>query len=383
MPSCLRLAGPALALSLAGCADLAAREPAQDSSADKPIAATFTKRFSVGGSNDTQLQLRMLFPKDVGADELGHLFVLEADERAVAIYDTTGKLLRKVGKRGKGPGELESPLGISVEAGGGFYVKDYSRRMLVGFFLSGRPSRDITTQSMGSPQEFASDRDGREIVVSNSKGRQQALRVFGRAGGADTLAVMTAPDWKLLDASKCGLSPDHSQPPIFSQRIVWTERFGHLAYVKDDSFVVHGITRNGGESTLRRRRAPDIATEAAAVRSMPDGWRVSVGGKNWCTIPAADVVKQIGFERTIPAYESLAIDNNGRIWALRTRLGNEPRRADLYQAPGGYLGTIVLGNVRPVSFMSNGALVSLETDADDAPVVVVYGVSGLPATARR
>jgi hypothetical protein len=371
-------------LAAVGCGVLTGGEvvTVQGAAEDTPLAVTLTRRFSVGGEKDTALPLRMLFPKDVGADDLGHLFVLSGDERAVAIYDSTGRQLRKVGRRGKGPGELEFPLGISVEAGGGFYVKDISKKALVGFFMSGRAKPEVPL-SMGAIQHFAADREGKEIVALSVRGNLAALRVFGREGGADTLAQMALAAQRPLDATKCGLAPDgHTASPVFAPGLLWAHRSGRIAYVSSDSFAVRLVVPYGARTLLSRKRAPDRSTEAAAMRALPQGWRISVGGKNWCTIPAAEALKQIGYQPTIPAYEDLAIDNEDRVWALRTTLGSDPRQADLYDYNSGYIGTIILGSVRPVTFLSNGDLVSLERDSLDVPVVAVYRVKGLPARRR-
>lgn len=53
----------------------------------------------------------------------------------------------------------------------------------------------------------------------------------------------------------------------------------------------------------------------------------------------------------------------------------EPGVADIYHAEHGYEGSVALGAVRPVMFLSGGELVSLENDEDGVPVVAIHRVA--------
>ena len=82
----------------------------------------------------------------------------------------------------------------------------------------------------------------------------------------------------------------------------------------------------------------------------------------------------IGVAAVVPAYSSLAVDRIMQVWARRTAPIGASTSVDLFGAKG-YLGTANIGRANPVAFLADGAMVSLERDDDDAPVIVVYDVS--------
>jgi hypothetical protein len=77
----------------------------------------------------------------------------------------------------------------------------------------------------------------------------------------------------------------------------------------------------------------------------------------------------------IPAYSALTIDAAGVIWATRVTLPDEPAIADLFDPETGFVETVPLGSARPVAFLHDGRMVSIERDRDDVPMLVVYTVT--------
>lgn len=53
-------------------------------------------------------------PVGIDVDPSGHLWVADSRGRSVLAFDPAGRLLRRVGREGKGPGELQAPTGIAV-----------------------------------------------------------------------------------------------------------------------------------------------------------------------------------------------------------------------------------------------------------------------------
>jgi len=77
----------------------------------------------------------------------------------------------------------------------------------------------------------------------------------------------------------------------------------------------------------------------------------------------------------IPAYDALIIDAQGLIWATRVALPDEPALADLFDGQTGFVETVPLGSARPVAFLHDGRMVSIERDRDDVPMLVVYTIA--------
>ena len=60
----------------------------------------------------------------VDVDAQGRIFVLEPFEYRVTVFDSVGRALSTMGRRGEGPGELEWPISVSAADDGHAYVHD-------------------------------------------------------------------------------------------------------------------------------------------------------------------------------------------------------------------------------------------------------------------
>ena len=66
----------------------------------------------------------------VVVDDAGTIYVLDAQAVHVKVFDASGKYLRTIGRKGQGPGEIESPLTLSINPSTGeLAVHQASRRM--------------------------------------------------------------------------------------------------------------------------------------------------------------------------------------------------------------------------------------------------------------
>ncbi len=67
---------------------------------------------SGGADAGPETQLTDIASLDIGEDD--SIFILSRQESAVFVFDREGRFLRRFGRKGQGPGEIESPLSVQV-----------------------------------------------------------------------------------------------------------------------------------------------------------------------------------------------------------------------------------------------------------------------------
>ena len=86
-----------------------------------------------GGKEKTQKRVQIQIPSSICIDDEDVVYVTEREKHCVSIFTTQGRFLHSFGTRGKGPGELNHPHGIAVDAAGHVYVSDYHNNRLQVF----------------------------------------------------------------------------------------------------------------------------------------------------------------------------------------------------------------------------------------------------------
>jgi len=104
-----------------------------------------------------------------------HLYIVDAQDCAVKVFSKDGKFLRSVGRKGRGPGELSFPSGVSV-IGGRLFVADKFNYRVQAFDRAGEPCG-------GFPVPFAPDKvwvlTGETLLVTSSPtGRTAAEKML-------------------------------------------------------------------------------------------------------------------------------------------------------------------------------------------------------------
>ncbi|MHB8841636.1 MAG: 6-bladed beta-propeller [Candidatus Aquicultor sp.] len=90
------------------------------------------------GTKDDELLYR---PTDVCFDDEGNIYIADTGRARVLEFRSGGQFLRKIGRKGVGPGELMEPVGVTTSKDGKLYVADKALSKVViydrgGHYLS-------------------------------------------------------------------------------------------------------------------------------------------------------------------------------------------------------------------------------------------------------
>jgi len=112
-----------------------------------------------------------------------NLFVADAHDCVVKVFSKDGKFLRAFGRKGRGPGELSFPSGVSV-AGGKIHVADKLNYRIQTFDGEGRPCGGFAVPF--APDKIYALGGGALLVTGNPTGRRAGealLHIYDAAGG--------------------------------------------------------------------------------------------------------------------------------------------------------------------------------------------------------
>lgn len=346
----------------------AQRDGARQSS-DAILGWRLDAAWSVGGAADTSLIVATLKVKDI-ATYNGTLLIVDRDRSQVARYASNGERLAPIGRgEGAGPGELRFPRSVAVDPAGRIIVEDRVNGRISYFDASGRFLRHRPHEVQRSISELRAVTDSSLIGL---------VTTFDSVGlsiltdqGLRSIAAIQAP--RLLGTGPVCGAVGYPFRTLFGPTLLFAASGSVLAFAAGDGDV--SIYRGDRPVGRHAHAFPRRRTNRAMARAhLGEGVRIQVQGRPPCTVPTEMILDAGEFAPELPAYGSLAVDPEGIVWATRFAVGKEPAMADLFHPEKGYVGTVALGTVRPVAFLSSSLLVSLETDVDEVPIVRVYRV---------
>jgi 6-bladed beta-propeller len=112
------------------------------------------------GDDDTDPNSMFSELRSVQADDQENIYALDMKEVKIKVFDKTGKFLRAFGKKGKGPGEIESPLRMEMTRDGKIVIDDLGNNKLVFFGPDGSCSQELPTGKYWALIRFKFDSQG-------------------------------------------------------------------------------------------------------------------------------------------------------------------------------------------------------------------------------
>lgn len=372
-----------------GCGDAAADrqsvekaatlvERVENTGADSAATWRLTPVWTVGAADTGALSFTAVAPGLVGAARDGHVYVLDRAAHRVVVLDSSGRLVRTLGRKGRGPGEFEFPTEMSVSGEGSVAVIDLAQLGAVSFAPNGdvRPMRAIPrTPTPNGSMRLVGDSviyDFRTMDGDQRNGDWRLGLIIMRP--ADTAVVADAPfPVREPRTVNYGCYADAGQWPLFVPRFRWASAIGRLAYTEGGAYEVTVL-----EPAARRtitRAVPPVVTEPRMVpRAFPNGQTIRTANGP-CVVAPDKLREQLGMEPTLPQIAAIAVDPSGTLWVERWRFPDESPRTDVFDVRGKYLGTLREWGA-PVAFLdSNRALFAVVDEATDARQLQLVRIS--------
>jgi hypothetical protein len=209
-----------------------------------------------------------MYSLDVSQD--GTMYALAIDSGEVEVYDTFGRLLRKFGRKGQGPGEFTNPWYVSISPENEVFVLDKSTRKINVFDIQGNFERVIDCpSSLGLMNSFIFDPSGDlyffYTLSSYRLGEKEKLSQ-GIVGinfltkfnnDLEMLGEITSCNYAFIRRGKDGESGGVIYNNIFYYQV---DRTGNLYYGYSDKYEIHLLSPGGKLIRTVKKRAQPIKT---------------------------------------------------------------------------------------------------------------------------
>jgi hypothetical protein len=230
---------------------------------------------------------------DIDADSKGNIYVLDQRDALIRYFDAKGSFLGTIGRKGQGPGEFESPIGMEIVQDGNIVIVDPSLMRLTHLAPDGRLINTVILKNYVS--DIGSGRDGTVIVGYSDPGNSETcVGVLDIATGQVTR--------------------------LFGQRTYWPARTMNDAMTYDFPYFVRFARDSKGRLFVGSAVSYELSVMDTKGRLefkfKKDKERIPVQGELLDRIAGISLRGPNPYIRDpyFPFFDSLAVDEQDRIW---------------------------------------------------------------------
>lgn len=299
-------------------------------------------------------------------DGLGRLYVLDRLNTTVHLFEADGTPVRTIGSAGDGPGELQNPVGMSVDPHDGLWVIDGGRGRYVVYDSTGFLKEELPREILGwgSPWDGGFDANGRLCdagVLPGGAQPEEAMFCYQRSDD-NLIAVDTFPlpggDERFLMVQNAS-GRQLLEIPYSRRREAYLTGGRLWVGFTDEYRIATADESQANREVLRDVRGDRISGEEreAIVDSLD-----ALGARR------SDVDERLGVHRQ--AFSTFVADDRGRLWVVRS-IEENGVVIDVFNDDDGFLGTVPAGlNPRPRPVVDGSTIWGVRTDELDLPSLV-------------
>jgi hypothetical protein len=374
-----------LAATLAGCAADAPRRitvERTDSAgvaiinnlgADFVLDWEFTPTLTLGGEDEGPESFFRIGQTSIDADVDGNLYIMDAGNHRIVVFDDAGNHLRTIGRQGGGPGEFQMwPSGITIAPDGAINVYDMGKNGLVRFDSDGAPLQTRRIEG-GQLRGYALLNSGLAIHIDHyfDDAAFDRIQTITDAGDTTTIISVPRPPLKPVDFGCVRIG---GMAALFEPSLQWDAIDDQILVSPAADYAVDIYKGARRAVSIRRDLPPRPATRELALRAVGEEYKVSFGGGGECRVTADRVVAEQGYAEVLPAIGRIRVAPNGTTWVQRYAIKGETAPIDIFDPDGEYLGTLPEGAPFPAAFLPGGRVAAMEKDEFDLQRVVVYQI---------
>lgn len=312
----------------------------------------------------------------LSTDSKGNVYVADFGTMTVYVFSSDGSLVRRIGRRGGGPGEFRSISTVQVVERDSLYVFDADQQRLTVFLPHSNAvaySRTLRAvgghywvkKALGTNLLFSAYRQSFAPSGSPARdtGRVEVIRTLRPDGSivGNSLLVFPASDFLVLRAQgrvMVGANP-------FGRRGLFDlTPGGQLVYSGTDTIFVRIVARNGERRRGFRVHAPPVRLTGADIQREMDAK----------SDPAMQRLVRAAAPSTWPPLRSLVVDDYSRIWLGLTGPGGSGGPWVVYDTLGRQIGRASVPANVDIKAIKSGHAYGVAFDELDVPTIVIYRI---------
>ena len=295
-------------------------------------------------------------------DDSGIIYALDTEGSCVKVFDASGKLVNRFGKKGQGPGEFGFPSNIQGTPEKTLMIVDAGNRRLSYYSFQGEHLKDVSTATKLAMIQVLISNQGNMFGVE--MGTPTDGKLFYEYNMFDeelntlfTLAKVELP----IPLPGSGKKINAMDMAILYQ----FDNYGNVVFSRNKDYEIKVFNPEGKHiRTIKRDYKPEKVTQED-IDEMRELVRLnSVGGVN--------VEELIEFPNNFPPFQNIVLDQQDRLYVRTFSKGKTKREyvVDIFDAKGIFISQLV--TKADFRIWKNNKVYSVEENVDGYRILKVY-----------
>lgn len=361
----------------------------------------FNLNTSITQNNNSKISLKenlIIKSNDIGLingiqiDSKGQIYISDGMSQCIHLYSSDGKFLRKIGRKGKGPGEYQYIWGIQITKGDTLVVYDGVQYRLT-LYAPGKfdsPIKTITLPSLENkpniPGTIGNSYSGysglwipfnssniylivynqnysinnvtqkhySELYKLDNKGKFIQENPLIKIEGAERLVITSGGKFMVLDM------------PIAKNPVIRINKDGIIYYATTDKFNITAVDLNG-------KKKNEINYKVDRIFITDKLWQSELNKTENLTL------KDVKNSKTkvpeyLPVFDDFTIDDNNNLWVAVNQKDYKSYKYYIFNEQGKLLNTIAIPNKTVIKEIKKGFAYGIRTDNWGIQSIVRYKI---------
>jgi len=329
-------------------------------SPDKKVI--FEQELSIG-SEDEAGNVLLYRPGWYAVDSHEEMYIAERQDMEIKVFDSEGRFLRAIGRKGRGPGEFQNIGRLALLPGGGLLVSDWSENRISLFDKEGRFVNSHKTTSSSFEVYFCTDSYYvREDMTHepDETGWGFKRKIFISSYDFNGNEIFSYGEFQPSQSAFVKGRFSFSKPYDVHSVLVGDRKNHRLYHCLSDKYLIEVFDREGNLIRKIARPYDRLPVTEQDKQQYLDGFRSRGSSEE----DVALIEENAEMPKLKPVAGRMITDDRGNLWVeLNEKKGGNGRiftAYDIFNENGIYEAKIWL-DIRPGLF-ANGKMFRVETD---------------------